>query len=255
MVRRRVAGFAAVVALALLGCRESTVSVAFHPEIGDRYRYRYEIAVTITRQVEGEPADTIELEEELTADQEVLERTRDGAQVEVEIVRDGGSPRTAVVLLDRAGSLQGIQLVEGLEAEVFGLTDADSLVGTHADGPPDEALAPGDRWTIEDGVRRGSGRLQRLAVIDGQDVAVVRTSTREDLDESVTAGASATDVTGTLRSGATTSYDLSDGAIRRSRSWSRGRIEAVIEPPAGVTAEPADATITYDIRVRVTRTD
>jgi hypothetical protein len=29
----------------------------------------------------------------------------------------------------------------------------------------------------------------------------------------------------------------------------------VIEPPAGVTAEPADATITYDIAVKVTRTD
>jgi hypothetical protein len=228
--------------------------VAFDPEVGDEYGYRYEIDLTVTRQREGEAAESIELVETLTADQEVLELSGDGARVEVELAREDRAPRTAIVLLDRAGSLQGIELVEDLEATVFGLTDASSLVPTHGDGPPDRALAPGDTWTISDGARRGEGRLQRLGVIDDQDVAVVRTSAREELDESVVAGASATDVRGTLRSGATTSYDLADGAVRRSRAWSRGRIAARFEPPAGVEADPVDATITYDITVRVTRT-
>ena len=249
MVRRGLAVLAAAGALAAgSGCRESTVSVAFRPEEGDRYRYRYEIELTMRREVEGEEPETRTLDETLTADQEVLELTGDGAQVEVELAREGGSARTAVVLLDRAGSLQGIQLVEDLEAGLFELTDADSLLATQPDSPPDRRLAPGDTWTIRDGERRGTGRLVRLGVIDDEDVAVVRTSTKEDLEDSVRAGASATDVHGTLRSGATTSYDLRDGALRRSRSWSRGRIDARLAPPAGVLAEPVDAQITYTSR-------
>jgi hypothetical protein len=69
----------------------------------------------------------------------------------------------------------------------------------------------------------------------------------------VQAGASATEVSGRVRSGATTSYDLADGAIRRSRSWSRGQIDAELQPPDGVIAEPVHATIGYEVTVRVTR--
>jgi len=253
---RQLAGVAAglAVTVSALGCRASEVSVGFSPEIGDRYEYHYEIDATITRQLEGAEPEVIELDTELTAEQEVRATTRSGARIRVTLTREGGAPRTAVVLVDRAGSLRGVELIEGLAASVFGIADAQALVPTHLDGPPDGPLEPGDRWTIDDGARHGHGRLVRLGVVDDEDVAVVRTSITEELDESLTAGASDSDVTGTLRAGSTTSYDLGDGAIRRSRSWSEGELDVLVAPPPGVDAEPVGGTISFDVVVRVTRT-
>lgn len=236
-----------------MGCRPSTVSVAYAPEVGDRYAYRYEIETTVTRTLEGTEPEVVHLDTELVARLEVRARTTRGARIRLELTREGGAPRTAVAIVDRAGSLEGVELVEGLGAAVFGVADEDALVPTHLTGPPDRPLAPGDRWSIRDGARREDGRLVRLGVIDDSDVAVVQTTATEDLSRSVQAGASATAVRGRVRSGATTSYDLSDGAIRRSRSWSRGKIDAELQPPEGVQAEPVHATIAYEVVVRVTR--
>ncbi len=252
---RRVAVLGALGILAVGACRDATVSVAFTPDVDDTYEYRYDIDAEVTRSVEGQEPEVVEIDTVLVADQQVLARTPHGARIELVLTREGGVPRSAVALVDRAGSLEGVELVEDLDAAVFGIAGSDALVPTHLDGPPDGPLAPGDRWTFGEGARRGSGRLERLGVIDGSDVAVVRTSVSEDLSRSLRAGASATQVTGTLRSGARTSYDLDDGAIRRSRSWSRGSFDAVLAPPPGVVADAVRATIDYDVSVRVTRLD
>ena len=252
MLRRSRVVLAAIALPALVGCRPATVSVAFTAEAGARYEYRYEIDATVTRALEGQDAEVVEIDTELSAVQQVQARTATGARIELELARDGGVPRTAVVLVDRAGSLEGVELVDDLDAAVFGVA-GDSIVPTHLDGPPDRPLAPGDRWTVSDGARRGTGRLDRLGVIDGEEVAVVTTSATEELRRSLTAGDSATRVQGTLRSGSTTSYDLGDGAVRRSRSWSRGELRAELAPPAGVDADPVRATIRYEVAVRVTR--
>jgi hypothetical protein len=249
-VARRLLVLGALAALAI-GCRPSTVSVAFAPSVGDRYAYRYEIEATITRAIEGEDPEVLHVDTELVARQEVRARTGRGTRIRLELTREGGTTRTAVALVDRAGSLAGVELVEGLGADVLGA--ADSIVPTHLPGPPDRPLAPGDRWSSDEGDLRSEGRLERLGVIDGSDVAVVRTTATEDLARSVQAGSSATEVTGRVRSGATTSYDLADGATRRSRSWSRGKVEAQFAPPRGVVADPVLATIDFDVTVRVTR--
>jgi hypothetical protein len=157
-----------------------------------------------------------------------------------------------VAIVDRAGSLEGVELVEGLGAAVLGVAD-DAIVPT-LPGPPDRPLAPGDRWSISSARRSGEGRLARLGVVDGSDVAVVRTTATEDLAGAVRAGASATRVRGRVRSGATVSYDLDGGAVRRSRSWSRGEVRAELQPPEGVDAEPVRATISYEVTVEVART-
>lgn len=242
----------AVGAVAVVGCRDHTVSVAYAPTVGDTYDYRYEIEATVTRSLEGQEPEVMRIDTELVARQQVRAVTDDGARIRLQLAREGGATRTAVAILDRAGTLEGVELVEGLSAAVSGLADEGSLIPTLA-GPPDRPLAPGDRWEVRQGQRRGEGRLERLGVIDGSDVAVVRTTATEDLARSVQAGASDTEVTGRVRSGATTSYDLHDGAIRRSRSWSRGEIDAEIEPPRGVRAEPVQATIRFEVSVRVTR--
>jgi hypothetical protein len=254
MVRRPVGGLAVAALCVLVGCRPATVSVGFSPAIGDRYAYRYEIHATITRDVQGRPPEVVHLDTELSARQEVQALTKGGARIRLVLTRDGGVPRTAVVLVDRAGSLEGIELVEGLDAAAFGVGGDDTLGPSHLTGPPDRPLAPGDRWTIREATRHGSGRLDRLGVVDGEDVAVVATSITDDVDEAGLAGTSSTHVTGALRTTATTSYDLRGGAIRRSRSHSSGRLDARLAPPAGVTARAVHATIGYDVTVRVTRT-
>ena len=242
-----------LLSLAVAACRSDTVSVAYDPAVGDRYEYRYEIDATVTRAVDGGPEEVLAVDTELLAKQLVQARTRAGARIRLELTREGGAPRTAVVLVDRAGSLEGVELVDDLDAAVFGVAGADTLVPTHLGGPPDRPLAPGDRWTVSDGPRHGTGRLVRLGVVDGADIAVVRTEVAEDLTRSLQAGGSATRVRGTLHSGGVTAYDLDDGAIRRSRTWSRGELQAELRPPPGVDAEPVQATIGYDVSVRVTR--
>jgi hypothetical protein len=235
------AGLAALVA----GCREPTVSVEFSPEQGDHFRYRYQVTATLTRSVDGREPEVQTVDTELTADQRVLGRTGDGIRVEVEVTREGGSRSTVVALVDRAGSLEGIELVEGLDAGVFGIGDDDGLVTDPAEGLPPGRLRPGDRWSIADGNRRGHGRLERLGVDDGRDVALVRTSTSEPVD--------ADGGRGEVRAGSLTSYDLDDGAVRSGRSWSHGRLELQLEPPSNVVAEPMQATVTYDVEVTVVR--
>lgn len=251
--RRALLVLPTLAALALGGCRPGTVSVAYDPEVGDRYRYRYEIDARVTRAVDGGEPEVLAVDTELVADQEVQARTRSGARIAVELTREGGVPRQAVVLVDRAGSLAGVELVDDLDAAVFGVAGSDTLVPTNLDAPPDRPLAPGDEWRVEDGRRRGRGRLERLGVVDGEDVAVVRTVVSEPIARSLRAGGSPTRVEGRLRSGGTTAYGLADGAIRRSESWSRGELRARLRPPAGVDADPVDATIRYEVTVDVTR--
>lgn len=233
-------------------CREGTVVVDPRPDVGDRARYRYEIDATVTRALDQGAPQTSEIDSVLVVDQRIASVTGDRVEADVTLRRDGAAPRTARVALDRSGAIQGFELVEGLDAAALDLASLSSLLppGT---APPRRALRPGDRWSISDGTQLGQGRLTRLGVIDGDDVAVVDTTINEDIDEDVAAGASAARLTGTLRSTTSTSYRLTDGAIRRASARSHGEVQAQIDPPPGVDAAPALATITFEIRVQVTR--
>jgi hypothetical protein len=235
--------------VAAAGCGADTVRLDSRPEVGDRSRHRYELEATITRSLEGEPSEVSEVDVTVETEAEVVEVTADGVRAEVTIRREGAEPTTAQVLLGRGGTLEGLELVEGLPPEATVLGGLEAVLGT-ADIPPDVPLRPGQRWLISDGAVAGEGRLQRLGVVDGEHVAVVRTAVAEPLSPTA---ASALD--GELRTRATTSYDLADGSIRRSTSASKGTVEAVIQPPAGVDAQPVHATIRYDVEVRVVRLD
>lgn len=150
-----------------------------------------------------------------------------------------------MAIVDRAGSLQGIELVQGLDAGVFGIGEGDGLVTDPAEGLPDRRLRTGDRWTLRDGNRRGHGRLERLGIEHDHDVAIVRTSSTEPVK--------AKGGGGIVTAGSLTSYDLDDGAVRSSRSWSHGRLEVEVDPPTNVVADPVQAKVTYDVEIRVTR--
>jgi hypothetical protein len=251
MVRHRLGLVAILVgSLAMGACREHTVDLGFRPDQGEAYTYRYEIEAVVTRSLEGEEPEVTELDTVLLVDQEVLDTSADGARVEVEIRRDGGPPRNAVVVLDRAGSLQGIEAIEGLAPEA--LVASSSLLGP-TPGLPDRHFAPGATWSVEEEGRRGTGRVERLGVIDDAKVAEVRTTTNDEVREQVDSGGSTATLQGDVSSRSTTSYDLDDGAIRRSTTASVGELAVQIAPPAGIDAAPVDGTISYDVRVRVTR--
>jgi hypothetical protein len=252
MRRARLLLAAGLAVAGLAGCRDDAVSMQFSPRIGEHYRYRYEVTARLTRSVDGREPVATTVDTELLVDQEVLGRTRGGTRVRIHLTREGGADSTVVAVVDRAGSLAGVELVEGLDAAVFGIGDPSGLAPDPSEGLPGGSLAPGDRWSIDDGNRAGHGRLERLAVVDGHDVAWVRTEVVEALDG---AGSSrAADTTGTIRTGSRTSYDIGDGAVRQGRSWSHGRLEAQVRPPADVDAPPVRATISYDVEIRVTRT-
>ena len=255
MVRRPVAGLVlGAAAMVVASCRPATVSVAYTPTIGQHYGYRYEIEATVTRRVAGQRPRVTHLDTQLLAQERVQAVTRAGTRLRLVLTRDGGTPRSAVVLVDRAGSLAGVELVQGLDAAALGLADEGALGSGAAPAPPDGRLAPGDRWTIHQRHRTGHGRLERLGVVDGQDVAVMATSVTDVVDDAGRAGDSTTRVTGQVISEATTSYDLRGGAVRRSRSHATGSLRALLRPPAGVEARAVVATIDYDLTVRVTRT-
>jgi len=246
------AGLAAA-AVALSACSPGTVLVAYAPEEGDTATYRYDIVGTVTQALEGEDPVVNELDVELEVVEEVL-RVEEGAAVaELTVRRDGGPARTVEVRLDRSGGLAAVDLVEGSPAADLGLEVLQGLAA--ASPPPPGRVAPGQRWVIDDGGVDGEGRLARLAIADGKKAAVVDTTAREDVDEQIGTGGTTARLEGTIDTAATTTYLLDGGTVHRASSRSRGSVGVLVQPPAGVTAEPARGTITYDLRVRITRLD
>ena len=236
-------------------CRPGTVRIDPDQQVGDRARYRYEIEATITRSIDGGEPTATTISATLLADQEIVALVEGGVEAEVTLRRDGGAARTARVVLDRSGAISHIELVEGLDGDVLGLSELGPLILPATTAPPRRALAPGERWSISEGESVGHGRLLRLGVVDGTDVAVVETSVSETIDDAVAAGSSPATLTGERRADGTVTYDLDDGSVRRSMARSHGDLWVRLEPPAGVDAEPALGTISYDIEVRLVRLD
>ncbi len=235
----------------LAACQEGTVALAFAPDAGDVWSYRYEIDATVTTVLDGGEPTVTEIATTLLADQEVVQVSEDGVRAEVTLRRDGGAARTVEVRLDRAGSLQGVDLVSGQALDVFGLSDLGGVLPTVA--LPGGDLAPGDSWAIDDGLATGTGRLVRLGVVDGRDVAVIESDTRRAIEEVTPTQSTTAALEGILRAVSTSSYDLEDGSLRRSQSTARGEVAAHIAPPSGVDAPAVPGTISYEVRVEVTR--
>src|SRR3546814_1836902 len=174
----------------------------------------------VATSMDGEGPEVTELETVLLCCQTFLTGDGDGASVEVERRRDDGPATTAMVVLDRAGSLQAVEAVEGLAADAFGAS-GQSLFGSAPLALPKGRLAAGERWTLGDDERRTTGRLERFGVIDGEKVAVVRSTASDDGQEAVGASGANAALDGAVSATSTTSYDLSDGAIRQSRTSDR----------------------------------
>ena len=256
MLRRGIVALSLLGATSLLGCRPDTVHLGFDREVGATYRYRYEIRGTITRAVEGEDARTTPLRVTVESVQTVVEQTADGAVLEVTLRSSAAAtPSTATVTVDRAGSLQAIQQVDGLPSGTLGLSTTDAVLAAAATQTPDRDLGIGDRWDIAEGTVTGRGRLDRLGVERGEDAAVIETILDEALHATEVTGGSEVVLDGDLHTTATTAFDLDDGAVREGQTRSTGSIDVLVSPPEGVVAPPVEALVTYELRVTTTRLD
>jgi len=254
MSRRLIAAFLAVAGLALVGCRSDTVQLGFEPEPGATYRYRYEIEGSVTRHVEGEEPRTTHVQMTFESEQTVVEEADGGTLMEVTLTAEGAPPRTVTVVIDRAGSLEAFQQVEGLPADEVGLPTG-ALLAAAATEPPDGPLAIDDDWEVEEGTVSGEGHLDRLGVIDGEPAAIVETTILEVIAETTERLGSSVALDGELRSVTTTAFDVGDGSVRRSLTDSEGNVDVLVSPPADVQAAPVPALVTYELEVTTTRLD
>jgi hypothetical protein len=130
-----------------------------------------------------------------------------------------------------------------------------------AGAPPDEPLAPGERWSITDQVvvpgavgaarLEGRGRLASLGYEDGEEVArlvtssVLRFQSEQQADDGSIVALDGSQVTEQHAA-----HDLADGALRSSSSTTEGTFDLDIRPPYGQPRDPVRGTL----RVRVTST-
>lgn len=235
------------------GCRTDTVTLALDPAPGDVQRYRYEVAVDITRRLDGAEPETTEIESVVEVTQTITAVGPDGTTADVTLRSDGGPARTAVVRLDQAGLLSGVELIEGQQLDVFGLESAARMVPPIP--MPTAAVAPGDTWRLSVGPVSSRARLVRLGVIDGTDTAVVDAHLEETVDEVRPAGDTTAAVLGTIISSSTVAFDLRDGLPRRIDSTTEGRLDATFAAPPGVTSPPVAGEIRYSVSVRAVRID
>jgi hypothetical protein len=244
-------------------CRPGSVEVVFRAEPGATYTHRHEVNATVWRSFDGADEEVRTTASVIQVNQRVLEVAPDGSvRAEVSLARDDGPVSRAVVRLDRAGSLAGVDLLDGLPAEELGLGLIDGPGMAAAALPPPQA-GPGRTWRIDEvlaatpeqagGTVSGWGRVDRLSASDGHRTLVVTTDVEVEVASGLDAGRGRPGIDATQRSTGTSAYDLADGAVRWSEVRTTGTAAVQIPPPPGVDAAPVRASLRYEIDVRTRR--
>lgn len=262
----------AVVALACLaalgagaGCRDDTVRVTFRPQVGDSYRYETRVSSRTSLSLEGLPLDVRGEDATLVAEHTVLTADREGVRVRVVLSTSGETDRTFVVRFDRSAQLEEVERIEGLPQAALGQFGLAEIFPTAAGAPPDRRLAPGDGWVIDEDVRlpdieggarlRGEGRLERLGIVDGEEVALLEVTSRVPLAATTITDQGALELDGVQESESTATHDLADGAVRRARARTVGRYRIELSPPAGQIADPVPGRLTVEVSSETRRLD
>jgi len=245
----------------LVACRSDTVQVAFRPAVGAHFRYQVNVTKVRTIQLGSDGPQRTEDDVRLQADETVLAAGPEGIRVQVELRREGSSPRLFVVLFDRAAQLTAVETVEGLPASIlepFGLSE---IFPAAAGAPPARSLAAGEQWTIDDHLRlagssparlQGSGRLVSFGVVGGRKVASIRSSTRLPIANETALQGGRLSLQGIERTVSTATRQLADGAVEQASSTTGGNYGVVLSPPSGQGA-PVSGTLTIEVRSRTSR--
>jgi hypothetical protein len=259
---------AALLLATLAGCRDEGVLLTFRPEVGTTYRYEVVVRSSATRRVEGGRPEVEREEARFDARHTVVDADDGGIRVEIELRRAGSASRTYVVRYDRAAQLEAVESIEGISVATLGGLGLAEIFPAAAGAPPDRALAPGDRWIIDETVQlpgeqepsrlRGDGRLDELGVVDGLDVARIVTrsvvpirSVAGDGDDGDAGGRLSRQ--GSLTTRSRTEHDLSDGSVRRVDSTTTGLLRVTIAPPEDVGGEPVEATVAVEVESETRR--
>src|SRR5437764_1530978 len=200
-------------------CRTGSVHVAFRPAPHARYRYAVDVHADTTTAVQGRPTNHRITDEHFKADHTVLSADRGGVLVAVRLQAPGVPERSFQVRFDRAASLAAVQQVESIPASVLGDLGLSEVFPAAAGAPPARALRPGASWPIDQAVRlpgtadtrlTGRGRLDRLGVIGGRQIATVKSEYSfpvHQVSQDVV-------IDGTEETSVDTSQALKDGAVQ-----------------------------------------
>lgn len=247
--------------LLLPACASGTVEIAFTPEEGATYGYDIKVESSTATVVEGQERTESSNSFTLDARHEVEKTDADGSRVRVRLRSGDNEPRQLLVRLDRAAQLTEVIQVEGLPAEVLGELGLSEIFPAAVGAPPQGALRPGASWEVDDPVQIpgsprarlvGTGRLEALDVIDGREVAIVRSSYRLPISRTSDGSTSSQTIEGTQTTRSRTTYDVADGSVVAAEAESVGRFKIELRPP-GTGLGPA-LSGTLEVRVRsVTR--
>ena len=226
--------------LLLSACAPGTVQIAFSPEEGATYGYEIEVESSTTTLVEGQDPSHSSNSFTLEARHEVGRTDSDGTEVRVRLRSGGNEPRQLLVRLDRAAQLTEVIQVEGLPAEVLGELGLSEIFPAAVGAPPVGPLRPGATWQVDEPVQipgsprtrlMGTGRLEALDVMDGREVAVVRSSYSLPISRTSDGSTSSQTIEGTQTTRSRTTYDLADGSVVASQAASVGRFILELRPP------------------------
>lgn len=257
MTRRVTAVTLAMAAVSLSACAPGTVRIAFAPEEGAVYGYVIEVESETTTLIAGQAERRSSNTFTLRARHEVQTTDGEGSEVRVSLRAGGGDPRELLVRLDRAAQLTEVVEVEGLPAEVLGELGLSEIFPAAVGAPPKGGLRPGATWKVDDPVQitgsprarlTGVGRLEALDVVDGQKVAVVRSSYRLPVSRTSEGANSSQTTEGQQTTRSRTTYDLGDGSVLAAEAESLGRFTLELRPP-GSNLGPS-LTGWLEVRVR-----
>lgn len=245
----------APLALVLSSCGDDTVRLSAVPGAGEEAEYRIRVrAESVAVVGDGEPRRTVE-ETVLVARHEVQESGAGGSRVSVRLAEEGGPESALVVRFDAAGRPVAVEQTEGAAADVADLGLSELFPGA-AGVPPDQGLAPGDRWTIDAPVALGApagarltgeGRLVALGTEDGRRLARVESDYRTPVHRTAAETGGQLVLEGSLSTRARVAYDLDDDVVHSVRARTTGTYRVTLMPPPGVTGAPVPGTVAVEI--------
>ncbi|MGH9150069.1 MAG: hypothetical protein ACRD0F_06995 [Acidimicrobiales bacterium] len=245
---RLTACLAAIVALTAGACQDGTVDIAYRAPVGATASYEVEIRSTTALSVDGGPEQRSARDLSLMADHLVLEAGAGGTRVQVRLRAGGGGDRVFEVAVDRAGQLFQVQRIEGVPADALGDLGLSEIFPAAAGSPPHRRLAPGDRWAINEPLTlpgleptelRGRGRLAGLRMLDGREVAEVKTTITIPVRGRTQTAEGTVELDGEQVTRATVTHSLADGVVERVVATTEGRFNLRIAPPEGLAATEA----------------
>lgn len=227
-------------------CKPGAVRVDFRPRSGTTYTYAIDVKAETTTAIDGRPTTRSVSDEHLQAHHVVQAIEGGGVVVDIKVTGPSVPERTFEVTLDRAASLVEVQRVEDIPASVLGDLGLSEVFPAAAGAPPDRKLRPGASWKINEPVTlpgtlsvrlTGSGRLVHLGVVDGRQVATIKSSYRLPVHQTSQSADGIVTLDGEQSTETTAAHALRDGAVQSVHARTTGRFAMTLSPPTG-TAGP-----------------